>query len=58
MTDRTTNWPESFPLKDITATTVAKYYEGWIVRFVIPEKLTTQRQINGYRDFLINFVNK
>lgn len=42
--DRFTHWPEAFPVKDITASTVAKaLYEGWITRFGCPEKLTSDQ---------------
>lgn len=44
MIDRYTKWPEAFPTKDITAQTVAKiFYDGWIVRFGCPEKLTSDQ---------------
>ncbi|CAG9137730.1 unnamed protein product [Plutella xylostella] len=42
--DRTTHWPEAFPIKDITAETVAKViYEGWICRFGICRFLTSDQ---------------
>lgn len=44
MIDRTTRWPEAYPVQDITAETVAKIvYEGWITRFGCPSKLTTDQ---------------
>lgn len=42
--DRRTYWPEAFPLKDITAETVAKnLYNGWITRFGCPLRLTSDQ---------------
>lgn len=44
MIDRRTRWPEAYPVKDITAETVAKIiYEGWIVRFGCPLRLTSDQ---------------
>lgn len=44
MIDRFTHLPEAFPMKDITAETVAKtFYEGWITRFGCPAKLTSDQ---------------
>lgn len=42
--DRCTHWPEAFPIKDITAETVAKViYDGWITRFGICRYLTSDQ---------------
>ncbi|CAK1600424.1 unnamed protein product [Parnassius mnemosyne] len=42
--DRRTRWAEAFPLRDITAETVAKHlYEGWICRYGCPMKLTSDQ---------------
>lgn len=42
--DRGTNWPEAYPLKDMTAETVAKkLYSEWICRFGCPVKLTSDQ---------------
>lgn len=42
--DRRTHWPEAFPIKDITAETVAKViYDGWITRFGICQYLTSDQ---------------
>lgn len=42
--DRGTRWPEAFPIRDITAETVAKaIYEGWITRYGCPVRLTSDQ---------------
>ena len=42
MVDKFTRWPEVIPIANITAATVAKaFVSGWISRFGVPEKVTT-----------------
>ncbi|KOC58837.1 Gag-Pol polyprotein [Habropoda laboriosa] len=42
--DHFTRWPEAIPLKGQEAATVARtFYEGWIVRFGTPLRVTTDR---------------
>ncbi|KAG6453520.1 hypothetical protein O3G_MSEX008200 [Manduca sexta] len=42
--DRYTRWPEAFPVQDINADTVSKcIYEGWIVRYGCPVRITTDQ---------------
>jgi hypothetical protein len=42
--DRFSRWPEAIPLRDQEAETVAKaFYQGWIARFGVPLRITTNR---------------
>ena len=42
--DRTTRWPEAFPLTDITASSCAQaFIAGWVSRFGVPLHMTTDR---------------
>ncbi|XP_044740061.1 uncharacterized protein LOC123301388 [Chrysoperla carnea] len=44
MLDRYTRWPEAIPIEDITAEVVSRaFYSGWICRFGVPHKLTTDQ---------------
>lgn len=44
MIDRSTGWPEAYPVQNITAETVARVvFEGWISRFGCPSKLTSDQ---------------
>lgn len=44
MVDRRSGWPEAYPVKDITAETVADViFSGWISRFGCPLRLTTDQ---------------
>lgn len=42
--DRTTRWPEAFPLTDITSASCARVFtSGWVARFGIPLIITSDR---------------
>ena len=42
--DRTTRWPEAFPIADITAATCARaFMRGWVARFGAPLIITSDR---------------
>lgn len=42
--DRSTRWPEAFPLSDIRAETCARaFVAGWVARFGVPQELTSDR---------------
>jgi cleavage and polyadenylation specificity factor subunit 1 len=42
--DRTTRWPEAFPLADITAVSCARaFIRGWVSRFGVPLNITSDR---------------
>lgn len=57
--DRTTRWPEAFPLKDFSADAVAKaFYEGCILHFVCPVRLTSDQgtQLETYHNTLLKYL--
>ncbi|XP_063994836.1 uncharacterized protein LOC135172612 [Diachasmimorpha longicaudata] len=57
--DRVSRWPEAFPLEDQEATTVARaFYEGWICRFGVPLRITTDqgRQFESYLFKHLNYL--
>ena len=44
--DRTTHWPEAFPVDDISTTTLAEaFISGWVARFGVPLTMTSDSGI-------------
>jgi len=42
--DRSTRWPDAFPISDTSAATCARVLlEGWVTRFGVPETITSDR---------------
>jgi hypothetical protein len=49
--DRTSRWPDMFPLRDTTARTCADtFVSGWIARYGMPETVTTDRGVQFTAD--------
>lgn len=56
--DRYTSQPEVVPLPDITAETVAgAFYNVWIFRYSLPEKITTDQGRQFESDLFVLFTN-
>ena len=44
--DRTTRWPEAFPIKDATADSCVNALTAWVSRFGLPDTITSDRGTN------------
>ena len=56
--DRTTRWPEAYPLKDITSDTIVKIFiQNYISRFGIPLQITVDRGSQFTSNLFSNLTN-
>jgi len=56
--DRYTSWPEVFPIPDMKADTVAEvFFNGWIARFGVPEKIFTDQGRQFESNLFTAFTN-